>query len=90
MLGLKLAVTLGGETHVIEVRQRDIIELERKFNVPASKLTEGRLEHVLFLGWQAARRVDLYRGSFDEFIDEAEVGADAAEADPTSGAASTS
>lgn len=71
-----LTVQIGDELHEVTPIAGDLVHFERQFDTPASLAMSGehpRLEHVLYLAWRGLHRTGKFAGTFDEFIDVADV-----------------
>ncbi len=68
-----MVITLSDGTQLeVVIKPADIVEFERKFDVPVSKLaTEQRYEWLLFLGWLGAKRNGVTE-TYDKWIQTVE------------------
>lgn len=75
---MQLKVTYaGGRTETVDATPADLVRLERQYDIPASSLSAEttRIEHVMFLGWCALKRLGREDRDFEAFLDDiAEVG----------------
>ena len=60
-----------GSVHTVDPRPADYVRFERHFSIPMSSLDAGNasFEHMMFLAFLGLKRQNIYRGTFDEFID---------------------
>ena len=56
-MGNMVVVMQDGTKYEVKIKPADIVQFERKFNIPVSKLNEEqRYEWLLYLAWLGAKR----------------------------------
>lgn len=88
----KLTVELDDEKlEIPRVAMAELINFERQYNVSASVLRDGRLEHVAYLTWLGLKRAGHINGEtpFDEAFFDRLGTIEVTEADPSKGTAKT-
>ena len=70
MLNIDLAVTYkGGTKSDVVCKTADYIAFESHFDKPIAVLEQGRLTHLLWLAWHAAKRNESTDLDFDAWVD---------------------
>ena len=66
-----MTITMSDGTKVeVRITPKDIIDFERKFDVPVSKLqVEQRYEWLLYLAWLSAKRSNGVTETYDKWIE---------------------
>lgn len=71
-MGNMIVVLEDGTKLEVKIKPIDIVQFERKFNVPVSKLNdEQRYEWLLYLAWLASKRNGVTE-DYDNWIDKVE------------------
>lgn len=78
MTGFALTVTIDGVAHVATPTAGDLVKFERQYDMAAGAIESagGRVEHVLFIAWAALTRTGTYTGTFEQFVDAADMDQD--------------
>ncbi len=65
-----MIITMSDGTKIeVKITPKDIIDFERKFDVPVSKLqVEQRYEWLLYLAWLSAKRSNGVTENYDQWI----------------------
>tara|TARA_R100001510_G_C7483416_1_gene94407 strand:+ start:192 stop:461 length:270 start_codon:yes stop_codon:yes gene_type:complete len=65
-----MIITMSDGTKVeVKITPKDIIDFERKFDVPVSQLqVEQRYEWLLYLAWLSAKRANGITENYDQWI----------------------
>ena len=65
-----MIITMSDGTKVeVKITSKDIIDFERKFDVPVSQLqVEQRYEWLLYLAWLSAKRANGITENYDQWI----------------------
>jgi hypothetical protein len=70
---MRMSVTIGDTVQELTIKLPDLIAFERKFNVSWETVQEQpKLEMVVFLAWNAARRAGVTSETFDAWLDKVE------------------
>ena len=72
-MGNMIVTMADGSVIEVSVKPSDIVQFERKFDVPISQLnTEQRYEWLLYLAWLGAKRNGATE-TYDKWIEQVEV-----------------
>jgi len=63
-------VLLDGSEYTFSLEMFDLIEYERKFKKPSSRLEEGYLEELLFIAYTHLKRKEKITQDFEGFAQE--------------------
>lgn len=72
MIGSTIRVSVNGEVHTAPLRPAVIVAFERQYKLGwlAAFTNPDRLEHQLWIAWEALRRHGIAVKPFDEFVSE--------------------
>lgn len=82
---MKLSVQLGDDLAEVTPIAGDLVHFERQFGEAASlamSVEHPRIEHVLFLAWRGLVRTKRYEGTFDDFLEVADMPQEASPVPP--------
>lgn len=70
----QLSITYAdGRVEPIDIKMSDLVHFERRFGMSFSEVEkEPRMDHILFLAWNALRRTGRETSSYDDWLDEVE------------------
>lgn len=80
MTAFSVTVTVDGSTLTATPTAGDLVKFERHFDMAAGQIESagGRVEHVMYIAWAALTRTGAYAGTFDQFVDAADMEQDTA------------
>ena len=68
-MGSMIVTMSDGSKVEVKITPKDIIDFERKFDVPVSQLqVEQRYEWLLYLAWLSAKRANGVTENYDQWI----------------------